>query len=219
MNECLVYIRGSKQKLTMLHRLKIDDSNCITYLHMGDSNAYSYLIKIYYPPLLHFAIHIIPNDMPAAEDIVFETFLKAWRRASDFSTINHLKNFLYLSVRNACNNYLRGKQREQAKEDDLITLSAYYESPDEDILFKEIVHTELMANVRKAIDSLSPQMRRIFILSYVKQMNNYEIAKQLNLSYQTVRNQKSKSLTIIRKMLDAKNNTLVGILMLMKGYW
>mgnify|MGYP001115377986 CR=1 FL=1 len=197
----------------MTDKIKIDDANCCFYLKQGNAAAYEYLIKIYYPPVCYFAQKILMGENSAAEDITTETFLKLWYHQKEFNNIDHLKKFLYRAAKNACLNFLRSREREHTKHKDFSQLQ---DQLDENYIFKEVVHAELMAHVRKAIDGLSPQMRRIFILSYIEQLSDREIAQQLDISYQTVRNQKSKSLAIIRKLVNIKPRHILTIAILLK---
>ena len=66
------------------------------------------------------------------------------------------------------------------------------------------MYAELLAEIRKAIDTLPQKMREIFILAYFKKMTNEEIALHLQLSNQTVRNQKATALATLRKALRHK---------------
>ncbi|HRQ50053.1 MAG TPA: sigma-70 family RNA polymerase sigma factor, partial [Agriterribacter sp.] len=69
----------------------------------------------------------------------------------------------------------------------------------------EIIYSELLVEIRKSIDALPAKMREIFILSHYKKMSNEAIAAHLKLSHQTVRNQKSKALALLRKWLKHRN--------------
>ncbi|HEY0298136.1 MAG TPA: RNA polymerase sigma-70 factor [Arachidicoccus sp.] len=194
-------------------QIEIDDNNCCEYLQAGKVEAYHYLIRIYFPVLCNYAQTIIDADIQTAEDIITDAFLKSWEKRNDFKDFAHIKNFLYITVKNASFNFIRNKQREKAKHE--IFSESYLN--EEDFAFKEIVHAELMAEVRKAIDMLPAKMRKVFILSYVEQLSNAEIAARLNISDQTVRNQKSKSLSILRSVTKHISSThLVVVLLLLE---
>ena len=174
-----------------------NDEYCFSLLKKGNEESYYYLIRVHAPVLCRYAEGLI-FDSAAAEDIVEDVFVKLWQKKAVFDDLDDVKKFMYVAVRNACLNFKRDKEREKKKFEIFASMSR------EDIGIDEIIYAELMADVRKAIDGLPEKMREIFILGYINQLSNYEIADQLGLSYQTVRNQKTKALTIIRGILKTQ---------------
>src|SRR5579872_294383 len=72
----------------------------------GDKEAFRFVFEKYYRPISYFALKILRDDS-FAEDVVSDTFRKAWDRRDKFATSRHLENFLYLVTRNSCISYLR----------------------------------------------------------------------------------------------------------------
>lgn len=177
-----------------------NDNDCIALLKKNDTAAWEYLINIYYPVLCRFAKRILLNDDTAAEDAVMEVLVKLWRQNADFTSMKQLKQYLYTATRNHCLNIVRSKQREKVRHETFANTYLYTDDPAE----HEIVYAELLAEIRKEMLSLSPRMREIFYLAYFKKMSNEEIAGRLQLSNQTVRNQKATALSVIRKALKPK---------------
>lgn len=174
----------------------INDINCCARLSEGSSEAYYYLIRIYFPVMCNFS-HNIVKDRMAAEDIVNEVFLKLWQQKKKFENIEEIKKVLYTSIKNSSLNFLRSQKRAHERHE--VFVHHYWQ--DDNNMFQEIVFSELLAEIRKAMDTLPEKMRTIFILGYIKQLSNQEIAEQLKLSNQTVRNQKTKSLLRLKKIL------------------
>ncbi|MBS0030857.1 RNA polymerase sigma-70 factor [Chitinophaga sp. 22321] len=170
------------------------DEHCLVLLKEGNEDIYRYLIRVYGPVLCSYVEKIV-FDRAAAEDIVEDIFVKLWEKHTVFDSLLGVRKFLYMAARNASLNFKRSKEREKTKHDAFSRLST------ETISIDEIIYAELMAEVRSAIDSLPHKMRKIFIMGYIDQLSNQEIAAQLDLSCQTVRNQKTKALTIIRGLL------------------
>lgn len=178
-----------------------NDDDCLKMLCQGQAAALQYLIRIYFPVLCRYARSIMHTGYVDAEDVVEEIFIKLWQRREDFTHIAEVKGFLYTSVRNSCINALRSRQREQVRNETFMQLHGA-QPQDTD---KEIIVSELLALIRKAVDELPPKMREIFFLSYYKKMSTPEIAEHLNLSHQTVRNQKSRALSILKKQFLEKS--------------
>lgn len=188
----------------------IDDEDCYCRLKAGEEGAFRYLIRVYVPVLCHYANKMIMNKV-AAEDIVMDTIVKIWEKRDTFQSFGNIKNFFYIAVRNACLNYKRDREREQKKFE-------VFNEINDDIAVDEIIYAELLMEVRKVIDGLPSKMREIFILSYVQQLNNQAIALQLGLSDQTVRNQKTKALAIIRGKLENMPDIEISLVVLLLLY-
>ncbi|MCD7936074.1 MAG: RNA polymerase sigma-70 factor [Tannerellaceae bacterium] len=134
-----------------------------------------------------------------AEDIVQDVFLKLWDRQIFHLPENEIKRILYVSVRNACIDYLRritleqeiiDKRELELKIDEL----NFFESSEDMFMQKD-----LFALLMKKVEELPERSREIFKMSYLEGMKAAEIAGQLNLSVRTVENHLYRSLLFIRK--------------------
>lgn len=170
-----------------------------TQLQKSNADAWQYLIRIYYPVLCRYAYRIL-KDNAAAEDVTTEVMIKLWEKKIEFENETQIKNYMYASIRNACLNLLRTRQREESRNE---TFANTYLLND-DAVANEVIYAELLAEIRKEIDAFPPRMKVIFIMAYFQQKTNEEIAAELNLSNQTVRNQKASALAHIRKKVKTK---------------
>ena len=175
---------------------KIDnDTNCLLFLQQDNPDALEYLIRVYFPVVCSYANKIIDN-WAEAEDIAEELFIKLWERRNTIKNFNEIKGFLYTAARNASLNLLRGRNREKKRHLEFVQ--------NQDADPGEFIYEEMLAEIRKAMQTLPEKMREIFILSYYKKMSNAEIAVHLNLSNQTVRNQKTKAIAVLKALLKEK---------------
>ena len=190
--------------------MKVDpcnDDDCFRLLQEGDSAAFHYLIRIYFPVLGRYACRVTRISSAEAEDVIEEVFIRLWERRVQFTGFGEVKGFLYTSVRNGCINVLRSRQREATRTAAYMQLYAKSGDSGE----AEVIYSELLAEIRKSVDALPAKMREIFILSHYKKMSNEAIAAHLNLSHQTVRNQKSKALALLKQWLKQKNPLLLMV--------
>ena len=181
----------------------INEEECYSRLKAGDEAVFRRLIDIYGPVLCHYSNKII-FDSAAAEDIITEVFVKVWHKRETFDSLTHMKKFFYTATRNASLQFLRNRERDRRKFEVFSEVNA-------DPPVDEVIHAELMADLRQIINGLPEKMREVFILGYVHQLSNREIALQLNLSDQTVRNQKTKALAIIRSKIGERAHLLVWL--------
>ena len=189
-----------------MHKV-VNDTSCLFYLEQDDPAALEYLIKIYFPVLCNYVEKIVANRAEA-EDVTEDAFIKVWERRKSIQTIHGLKGFLYTTVRNAALNVLRSRKRAHLRNQEFT--ENYSENPDADTF----VYEEMLAEIRKSIYHLPERLREIFILSYYKKMSNAEIATSLHLSQQTVKNQKTRALLLLKNALKGKSFFFLFAIML-----
>ncbi|RXK87002.1 RNA polymerase sigma factor [Filimonas effusa] len=151
----------------------------------------------YYPKLCFFANKLL-NDWDEAEDIVEETFVKIWNKQSDFNRFKNIKAILYISVKNACTDAIRKRQRNnQAK----ASLKYYLADETESFALTEIIRAEIIAQMHRELLNLPVECRNVMHLLYEEGQSTKEAAEQLGLNVSTIRSHKAKGLQILRKRL------------------
>lgn len=132
-----------------------------------------------------------------AEDIAAESFIKAWQKRQDFASLEKLKAFLFVVAHNAALDYLRAKKLRDHQQPFLQQqLAVFPENAEE-----AYIRAEALQAIYRSIESLPPQCRQVVKLSVIDGLAPDEIAKLLNISYKTVRNQKSIGLKTLRLAL------------------
>jgi RNA polymerase sigma-70 factor (ECF subfamily) len=80
----------------------------------------------------------------------------------------------------------------------------------DDYPLSELIETEMMEMLERAITKLPPQCRNIFIMSREREMTHQEIARDLNVSVNTVHTQIKRALDKIR--IEMKDYLLLLLL-------
>lgn len=143
-----------------------------------------------YRPLCLYALHYLGNA-DSAEDVVQESFAALWEKLQEGVVISNRKAYLYMMVRNRCLDQLR---RKGIPTESLKPYDTYGIIEDDDA--QERSQTE--ARLWTAIDSLPEKCRQIFLMSKRDGLKYMEIADELGISENTVRNQISKALKILK---------------------
>ena len=149
------------------------------------------LFRYNYRPLCLYAMHYI-QDVDLSEDIVQESYTALWEKLQEGAHILNRKSYLYMMVRNRCLDHLRKKG---IPTESLKPCDTYGIIDDDDA--QERSQTE--ARLWTAIDSLPEKCREVFIMSKRDGLKYEEIAEELNLSVNTVRNQISKALKVLKE--------------------
>ena len=148
------------------------------------------LFRYNYRPLCLYALHYL-QDIDLAEDMVQESYTALWEKLQEGAHVLNRKSYLYMMVRNRCLDHLRKKG---IPTESLKPYDTYGVIDDDDA--EERSHIE--AKLWTAIDSLPEKCREVFLLSKRDGLKYEEIAKELGLSVNTVRNQISKALNVLK---------------------
>lgn len=154
--------------------------------------AFEELYKLYYSDATIFAQTYVYR-LDIAEDLVQECIQLLWESSKSLNIKKSLKSYLYSAIRNKCINYLRHLQVEdkyRSKEMHAIQLSEAY-----DILEDE----ELIQKVKAAIDNLPEKSKLTFKMAVLQDMKYSEIAEELNISINTVKDSMKRAYRILRE--------------------
>jgi RNA polymerase sigma-70 factor (family 1) len=182
------------------------ENDIIVSFRKGDPEALQTLLKQYYNPLCLFADRLL-TDKAAAEDIVGEAFIKLWNKRTNFESLQNVKAFMYITVRNACLNHLK-----QAKRDSLSKKQmAYLTGEKEEFVLNEMIRAEVLKEIMNEVNNLPEQCGKVLRLGYLEGLKNQEIADLLNISVHTVKNQKARAIQLLKTRL--RNRDLMSLLL------
>lgn len=189
-----------------------DETLFIARFNQGDESTFKIIFSRFYKPLCKY-IYELTNDAIATDDIVQDLFLALWIKRTDFQSTNKIASFLFVSARNASFNLLTHEEMKRHKIEDLKTEWKAEETVEEILLLHEFDN-----KIKTWLNSLPPECRRIISLTIEGKKNN-EIAEELQLSVQTVKNQKTKGLKILRNLYRQEYPTLLLFLKLFQHYY
>lgn len=154
--------------------------------------------RIWYRPLCLYALHYL-EDLDEAEDLVQDVFCTLWKKASEGLNPAEGKAYLYTCVRNRCMDLLRSPSRknrprslEGLSATESLSLTEYDDSTLRDSSLEE-------ARMWVEISRLPRRCRRILLMGKVQGKKYSEIARELGISENTVRNQMAKALKTVRE--------------------
>lgn len=181
----------------------------IEQINKLDAAAFRLLYKSYYKGLVCYAMRLIELSEPA-EDIVQELFSNIWAKKMVFQSLMSFKVYLYNSVRNASLDYLKHKNIEGSYLQKMLDAHPVYRTGEEDEegFFSEEVYRQLF----ETIDALPERCREVFLM-YMEGKKNEEVATALHVSIETVKTQKKRAMSILRKKLGAYQFLLLQLLL------
>jgi len=163
----------------------------------GEKTAFTSVYNEYYFRVYEFASRYLPTGEDA-EDITADSFTKLWQRHSEFDSLEHIRAFLFTTAKNACLNFLQhSKIKDEKHKDILISLT----TSQRDSFYLEEIRAELMQLVYAEVEKMPGKMKAIFLLSYKEGLKPAEIAERLQISVQTVSNQKINAINLLKTAL------------------
>lgn len=179
--------------------IEYDAASMMESFRSGNEQSMAHFFKLHAKSLGYFVRKMIPDDQEA-EDIVANCFVKLWQRREDFQTEENIKAFLYISCRNACLDHLRHLKIKTTAQDNYLQ----HLEVNEDSILYQIIKSEILGILNQEIEQLPENYRQVFKLIYFEQKKTDEIAVELDLSVQTVRNYKSRSVELLKTAMLKK---------------
>lgn len=171
-----------------------------------DEKAFRVTYDQYWSKLFYYALNVL-DDKTVCEDIVQEVFVSLWQK-SDSLKINKLDAYLFQSVKFQIFKHLRNGKIAQRHLERISFLEAHNDTEE------QLIADELESELIMVIERLPERCRQIFLLSRFEHRSNQEIALQLGLSVQTVKNQISKALTFLREEISADTSFVLFLFLL-----
>jgi len=157
--------------------------------------SFRVVFELYFENLCSYACTIL-RDMDEAEDVVQNVFLKMWEKRDSLLITHSVRSYLFRAVHHQCLNQLDHRVIRQRHQDHSLREHGA------DMQLPEVFPEELEERVKAAIQKLPEQCRRIFMLSRYDELRYAEIAERLGISVNTVENQISKALRVLREGLS-----------------
>lgn len=169
----------------------LEHDQIVHEIRAGNEDSFRRIFHAYYENLCQYAFTLL-RDMDDAEDVVQSTFVKIWEKREALMITQSIRSYLYKSVYHQCINHFEYRAvRTKFSERNKIENSGEIQHP-------EVFPNELEDRISAAILSLPKQCRTIFMMSRYQEMKYAEIAKELDISVNTIENQISKALRVLR---------------------
>lgn len=191
--------------------MRSDEAAWVAQALAGDDRAFGELLRRHHAPLMRLLVHILRNPQDA-EDVLQETALRAYRFLHRFDPSRPFGPWLMRIGVNLARNRL--KQRARRHE---ISLDEPRDGEgDESFEGKwwadtttvtEIEHAELLAETRRAFDSLADEYRAVIELRLLGELSYHEIAATLQIPIGTVMSRLSRARKLLRTALASGGRT------------
>lgn len=163
-------------------------------LSKGDKAAFEKIYTDFSGRIYHF-VHLSILNKQDAEGIVQDVFIIVWSERRNIDLTKSFKSFLYTIAKNKVNDYLRKVLQEKKYLESLI---GEFSISDND-LEKIVNYRETQKVISELINLLPEKRKRAFELSRFQGKRYHEIAREMNISENTVDTHIRKALTFLRE--------------------
>jgi len=190
-----------------------DERMLFARMAKGDEEAFAEIFYHYTALLQPFILNMTRSEADT-EEIIQDLFLQLWMQREKMPEIGNYRAYIFTASNNRVYTWLKRRARE-------LRLSAEAGSgvADQDSRLEEALDLkESMALITEAVDRLPPQKKLIWRLSREEGLSHEQIAGQLGLSKNTVKNHMVAAIRMVRKYLQEHSEeagAIAGVLVMM----
>jgi RNA polymerase sigma-70 factor (ECF subfamily) len=165
------------------------------------------LVAQYWPRILRYVSFSI-NDADLAQSITQDCFLKAYRGRAAFRGECAVSTWLISIANNLVRDHVRLKKfqfwrKANATAMNVSELEPFLRAPNSSPESR-LIEGERVEQVKEAIENLSVNQRRVFVLRFFEGLNIEEIADSLGMPENTVKTHLHRGITAIRTSLGGR---------------
>lgn len=167
----------------------LEDDKLVKRAIKGDQDAFKLLMNKYQKPLYYHIIKMVKNN-EQVEDIIQESFVKAFSNLDSYNTNYAFSTWLYRITTNHTIDYLRKKKLKTT------SINEPIRAKDGEMQFqivgnaetdRKIIRKERKKIVSDAIKNLPEKYREVIEMRHLEELSYQEISEQLDLPLGTVK--------------------------------
>jgi RNA polymerase sigma-70 factor (ECF subfamily) len=181
------------------------DSAAIALAKAGDSDGFRILVDRYSRSVFRLAYRMMGNEFDA-EDVVQETFLRAYKQIDHYESRSSFSTWLYRIAANYCLDLLRARKRQQERQTsgtdpDGVDLLDVIPA---DVPSQDRMHysNQMKRHLKDAMLALSDQERTAFVLRHFEGLSIEEIGSVLNIGTSATKNSIFRAVRKLRGSLE-----------------
>ena len=175
---------------------KLVDNIAIQRLIAGDESAFTAVYELYSEKVYRLAFRFL-KDKEQSEEIVQEAFINLWLSREKLNADGNMWLYLYVISKRLSLNALRQVGKSSILVEKLLhQISELQNTTEEEVLAHDLEHY-----AEKVIEKLPRQQQLVFKLSRIEGLSHKEIAEQLQISPNTVKNHMVEALKTLKTHL------------------
>jgi RNA polymerase sigma-70 factor (ECF subfamily) len=185
--------------------MEASDLAVVARVKAGDHDAFRHLVERHSRSVFRLAYRFT-GDEQDAEDVVQETFLRAFREIRRFEARSSFATWLYRITVNCSHDLLRQRPkagtRPSLDDPDLRVAAGLADSSAAADPMRELTSRRIDERVRAAMDALSGQERSAFVMRHYEGLSIEEIGGVLNLNASAAKHSIFRAVQKLRRSLE-----------------
>jgi RNA polymerase sigma-70 factor (family 1) len=193
----------------MIPSPQFDEKELLSRLSQGDQHAFNLIYKTYSPAIYKSILRLV-KQADLAEEVLQDVFIKIWEKRESIAVDSSFKAYLFRVAHNQIMDMFRRVSFDRRLFDHLAKVSTELYCNTEELT--DLKDTQGLLN--EAIDALSPQRKRIYLLCKVEGKSYEEVSKMLDISTSTISDHIVKATKSVKSKLSDKDYAIImaGIL-------
>jgi len=186
-----------------MFRMHESDRSAVARVVSGDGNAFQSLVERHSKYVFHVAYRLVGSSQDA-EDVVQETFLKAYRQLGRFEARADFRTWLHRIAVNCSIDYIRARRSREIGQDlaDLDDRACADQLAGQPLPDRMAMSAQIDERVRDALSGLTPMERAAFMLRHVEGRPIREVAAALGLKSEAAKNSIFRAVRKMRAALE-----------------
>ena len=184
--------------------MELTDAAIVARARSGDSDAYRVLVERHSRALFRLAFRMTGNESDA-EDVVQESFLRAYRQLGKFDERASFGTWLYRIATNCSLDLVRSRKRRSERmapvdpemDDPLLNLPAAGPTPE-----RSALSTEVRERVAEAMNDLSATERTAFVLRHFEGLCIEDVSRVLECQPGAAKHSVFRAVQKLRRALE-----------------
>jgi RNA polymerase sigma-70 factor (ECF subfamily) len=185
--------------------MELTDAAFVSKARAGDANAFRVLVERHSRSLFRLAFRMTGNQQDA-EDVVQESFLRAYRQLGNFDERASFGTWMYRIASNCSLDLVRARKRRNdrmAPVDDENMEDPMAKLPSEDPTPERLaLSSEVREKVAEAMEDLSPTERTAFVLRHFEGMRMEEVSRVLECQPGAAKHSVFRAVQKLRRALE-----------------
>ena len=181
----------------MMEQTNNSTDTLLASFQAGNMAAFSQLYDLHINILFNYGLKLT-IDKELLKDCIHDIFVKLYTKKDELGTIDNLKSYLFISLKNKLCDELR--KRMYMSDTAIEDVNAVAPTDVEDDYMEEEQRKNEFSLVKRLLDQLSPRQREALTLYYIEEKKYEDICEIMNMNYQSVRNLMHCGLTKLRSL-------------------
>ena len=186
--------------------MDLTDAAAVSRARDGDADAFRFLVERHSKVIFRVAYRMTGNEHDA-DDVVQETFLRAYRQLDNFEERANFSTWLHRIAVNCSLDLLRARSRQEKNRIDNTTFDGEEEherqiASDDPQPDRLVLSAELKTHVAAALERLSGNERTAFILRHFEGMPVEEIGRTLGIQVNAAKHTIFRAVRKLRESLE-----------------